>query len=212
MIEFKQQDLMIPLENYAFQKSDTSRFDDEVKSMNLKQLHHGQDSIGNLNAAAMASNIKGLMNTRSLRFHNQLDSAVVASRSSHFTMKEGEGWDDFDKEINALSNAKNNAEEMQVTLSSYSRERFHYTFTLRRIDIEILKKFALSVACLIFFFIGAPLGALIRKGGLGTPAIISVLFFVAYWVIDISGTKLARDGAVGPFHGVFISSYILLPT
>ena len=211
-IDFKSQQLYIPLQNYAFEKSDSARFDDEVKSMNLKQLHHGQDSIGNLNAAAMASNIKGLMNTRSLRFHNQLDSAVVASRSSHFTMKEGEGWDDFDKEINALSNAKNNAEEMQVTLSSYSRERFHYTFTLRRIDIEILKKFALSVACLIFFFIGAPLGALIRKGGLGTPAIISVLFFVAYWVIDISGTKLARDGAVGPFHGVFISSYILLPT
>ena len=211
-IDFKSQQLYIPLQNYAFEKSDSARFDDEVKSMNLKQLHHGQDSIGNLNAAAMASNIKGLMNTRSLRFHNQLDSAVVASRSSHFIMKEGEGWDDFDKEINALSNAKNNAEEMQVTLSSYSRERFHYTFTLRRIDIEILKKFALSVACLIFFFIGAPLGALIRKGGLGTPAIISVLFFVAYWVIDISGTKLARDGAVGPFHGVFISSYILLPT
>ena len=64
----------------------------------------------------------------------------------------------------------------------------------------------------MFFFIGAPIGALIRKGGLGTPAIISVLFFVAYWVIDISGTKLARDGAVGPFHGVFFSSYILLPT
>ena len=211
-IDFKSQQLYIPLQNYAFEKSDSARFDDEVKSMNLKQLHHGQDSIGNLNAAAMASNIKGMMNTRSLRFHNQLDSAVVASRSSHFTMKEGECWDDFDKEINALSNAKNNAEEMQVTLSSYSRERFHYTFTLRRIDIEILKKFALSVACLIFFFIGAPLGALIRKGGLGTPAIISVLFFVAYWVIDISGTKLARDGAVGPFHGVFISSYILLPT
>lgn len=211
-IDFKSQQLYIPLQNYAFEKSDSARFDDEVKSMNLKQLHHGQDSIGNLNAAAMASNIKGMMNTRSLRFHNQLDSAVVASRSSHFIMKEGEGWDDFDLEINALSNAKNNAEEMQVTLSSYSRERFHYTFTLRRIDIEILKKFALSVACLIFFFIGAPLGALIRKGGLGTPAIISVLFFVAYWVIDISGTKLARDGAVGPFHGVFISSYILLPT
>ena len=94
----------------------------------------------------------------------------------------------------------------------YSRERYYNTFTLRLIDIEILKKFALSIACLIFFFIGAPLGAIIRKGGLGASAIISVLFFVAYWVIDISGTKLAKDGAVGAFHGVFFSSYILLPT
>ena len=211
-IDFTRQELYIPLENYAFEKSDSARFDDEVKSMNLKQLYHGQDSIGNLNASAMADNVKAMMKVRNLRYNNQLDSAVVASRTTPFVMKEGENWKDLDIRLNALTKAKEHADEMQVILSSYSRERFHYTFTLRRIDIEILKKFALSVACLIFFFIGAPLGALIRKGGLGTPAIISVLFFVAYWVIDISGTKLARDGAVGPFHGVFISTYILFPT
>ena len=211
-IDFTRQELYIPLENYAFEKSDSARFDDEVKSMNLKQLYHGQDSIGNLNASAMADNVKAMMKLRNLRYNNQLDSAVVASRTTPFVMKEGENWRDLDIKLNALTKAKEHADEMQVILSSYSRERFHYTFTLRRIDIEILKKFALSVACLIFFFIGAPLGALIRKGGLGTPAIISVLFFVAYWVIDISGTKLARDGAVGPFHGVFMSTYILFPT
>ena len=211
-IDFSSQELYIPLQNYAFEKSDSARFDDEVKSMNLKQLYHGQDSIGSLNAAAMADNVKAMMSSRNIRFNRQLDSAVVASRKSFFTIKDGEKWRDIDAEINAHVKAKSSAEDMQVNLSSYSRERYHYTFTLRRIDIEILKKFALSVACLIFFFIGAPLGALIRKGGLGTPAIISVLFFVAYWVIDISGTKLARDGAVGPFHGVFISSYVLLPT
>ena len=211
-IDFSCQELYIPLENYAFEKSDSARFDDEVKSMNLKQLYHGQDSIGNLNSAAMADNVKAMMGTRNLRFNRQLDTAVVANRKSFFTMKDDDKWKDYDAEINAVTKAKGNAEEMQLNLSAYSRERYHYTFTLRRIDIEILKKFALSVACLIFFFIGAPLGALIRKGGLGTPAIISVLFFVAYWVIDISGTKLARDGAVGPFHGVFISSYILFPT
>ena len=211
-IDFSCQELYIPLENYAFEKSDSARFDDEVKSMNLKQLYHGQDSIGNLNSAAMADNVKAMMGTRNLRFNRQLDTAVVANRKSFFTMKDDDKWKDYDAEINAVTKAKGNAEEMQLNLSAYSRERYHYTFTLRRIDIEILKKFALSVACLIFFFIGAPLGALIRKGGLGTPAIISVLFFVAYWVIDISGTKLARDGAVVPFHGVFISSYILFPT
>ena len=211
-IDFARQELYIPLENYAFEKSDSARFDDEVKSMNLKQLYHGQDSIGGLNETAKEANIKAMMGSRHLRFSSQLDSAVRASRSTPFVMKDGEGWKDIDAEISAIKKAKVNSDEIQVTLSSYSRERFHYTFTLRRIDIEILKKFALSVACLIFFFIGAPLGALIRKGGLGTPAIISVLFFVAYWVIDISGTKLARDGAVGAFHGVFISSYVLLPT
>lgn len=211
-IDFREQELIIPLENYAFQKSDSSRFNDQVKSMNLAQLQHGQDSIGALNEEGKQKNIVSVQTSRTLRYNAQLDSAGKAGRTSPFVRKKEEGWKTLDAEIQALERAKGNANDLQMSLASFSRERYHHTYTLRLIDIEILKKFALSIACLIFFFIGAPLGALIRKGGLGTPAIISVLFFVFYWVIDITGTKLARDGAVGPFHGVFISSYILLPT
>lgn len=210
-VDFDKQSILIPLENYAFQKSDSSRFNDQVKSMNLRQLNESQDSIGRLNREGKAENIKAMYRSRILRYNEQLDTNGKA-RTSPF-IKEGIGiWKDIDEEIKAVEKAKKNAEEMQMNLTSYSRERYHHTFILRLIDIEILKKFALSIACLIFFFIGAPLGALIRKGGLGTPAIISVLFFVAYWVIDISGVKLARDGAVTPFSGVFFSSYVLLPT
>ena len=211
-IDFKQQEMIIPLENYAFQKSDSSRFDDQVKSMNLKQLQHGQDSIGSLDSASKQDNLKLMRNSRTLRYNSQLDTATKRLPTSSFEREDIGVWDDIANEISALEKARSNAEDIQAQLTAYSRERYYHNFTLRLIDIEINKKFALSIACLIFFFIGAPLGALIRKGGLGTPAIISVLFFVAYWVIDISGTKLARDGAVGPFHGVFFSSYILLPT
>ena len=211
-IDFHRQELIIPLENYAFQKSDSSRFNDQVKSMNLDQLYHGQDSIGALNTAGKLRNIESIKTSRTLRYNSQLDTLSKRRPTSPFIPEDRQTWKDIKDEIKALEKAKSNADELQNTLNTYARERFHHTFTLRLIDIEILKKFALSIACLIFFFIGAPLGALIRKGGLGTPAIISVLFFVVYWVIDISGTKLARDGAVGAFHGVFISSYILLPT
>ena len=211
-IDFGRQELIIPLENYAFQKSDSSRFDDQVKSMNLAQLQHGQDSIGALNETGKKANIQSINNSRILRFNYQLDSAGRDGRNTPFVKAEEDSWKTLEEEIKALEKAKAKAEELQANLSSYSRERYHNTYILRLIDIEILKKFALSIACLIFFFIGAPLGALIRKGGLGTPAIISVLFFVFYWVIDITGTKLARDGAIGAFSGVFISSYILLPT
>ena len=210
-IDFHRQELIIPLENYAFQKSDSSRFNDQVKSMNLKQLHHSQDSKGTLNAKGKSDNMESLKRSRTLRYNEQLDTAGV-KRTTPFMAKDLGKWRKIQEEIKAVEKAKKQAEEMQMSLASYSRERFHHTYILRLIDIEILKKFALAIACFVFFFIGAPIGALIRKGGLGTPAIISVLFFVAYWVIDISGTKLARDGAVGPFHGVFFSSYILLPT
>ena len=209
-IDFDRQSLVIPLENYAFQKSDSSRFDDQVKSMNLKQLNQSQDSIGKLNAEGKAANIQAFARSRILRFNPQLDT--TCTNTAFFDREDINTWPDIESEIKAVEAAKKSAEDMQSALGSYSRERLHHTFILRLIDIEILKKFALSIACFIFFFIGAPIGALIRKGGLGTPAIISVLFFVAYWVIDISGTKLARDGAMGAFHGVFFSSYILLPT
>lgn len=210
-IDFSRQEMFIPLENYAFQKSDSSRFDDQVKSMNLKQLYHDQDSIGKLSLTAKNENYDAIRRSRTLIYNSQLDTAGKEGRSTNFN-EDVTQWRSIEMEITAVGKAKKAAEDMQMVLTSYSRERFQYTFKLRNIDIEILKKFALAIACFVFFFIGAPLGALIRKGGLGTPAIISVLFFVAYWVIDISGTKLARDGAVGPFHGVFFSSYVLLPT
>ncbi|MBD5207618.1 MAG: YjgP/YjgQ family permease [Bacteroidales bacterium] len=83
--------------------------------------------------------------------------------------------------------------------------------TIRRHEIELIKKFTLSVACLIFFFIGAPLGAIIRKGGLGTPLVISVLLFLVYYIIDNTGYKMARDGHIAVWIGMWLSTAILLP-
>ena len=73
--------------------------------------------------------------------------------------------------------------------------------TIRRHSIELVKKFTLSVACLVFFFIGAPLGAIIRKGGLGMPLVISVFLFIIYYIIDNSGYKMAREGHIEVWEG-----------
>jgi lipopolysaccharide export system permease protein len=83
--------------------------------------------------------------------------------------------------------------------------------TIRRHGIEMHKKFTLSFACLVFFFIGAPLGAIIRKGGLGTPLVISVFLFIFYYIIDNTGYKFARDGVLPVWEGVWLSSFVLLP-
>ena len=84
-------------------------------------------------------------------------------------------------------------------------------FIIRRHQIELMKKFNLSLACLIFFFIGAPLGAIIRKGGLGMPIVVSVLLFIVYYIIDNMGYKLARDGRWEVWQGIWLSSAVLLP-
>jgi len=77
--------------------------------------------------------------------------------------------------------------------------------------MEIHRKFTLSFACFIFFFIGAPLGAIIRKGGLGLPTVISVIFFVIYYIVDTTGVKFAKEGVWLVYQGMWLSSAVLLP-
>ena len=210
-IDFLEQELIIPVESYAFNKSDSNRFDDQVKSMNLAQLKLHQDSLGKRNKEIRETHIKSILGSRALKYNSQLDTSSTRKLTTDFAPENKNKWKDINAEIAAIDRAKSNASELQMMVSNFHREGYHDIFILRLVNIEVFKKFSLSIACFIFFLIGAPIGALIRKGGLGTPAIISVLFFVAYWVIDISGTKLARDGAFDAFNGVFISTYILLP-
>ncbi|MDR2475294.1 MAG: LptF/LptG family permease [Bacteroidales bacterium] len=82
-------------------------------------------------------------------------------------------------------------------------------YTRRRHLIEWHRKYTFSLACLIFFFIGAPLGAIIRKGGLGLPVVISLLLFLFYYVIDNTNYKMARDGVISVWQGTWTSSAIL---
>lgn len=83
--------------------------------------------------------------------------------------------------------------------------------SMRRHDIERHRKFTLSFACLVFFFIGAPLGAIIRKGGLGMPVVISVILFVIYYIIDNMGYKMAREGVWYVWSGIWMSTAVLFP-
>ena len=76
--------------------------------------------------------------------------------------------------------------------------------------VEFLRRYSQALACFIMFFIGAPLGALIRKGGLGVSAIVAILFFVLYWIVDITSVKLSRDGSVSPWVGAFASAAVML--
>jgi Predicted permeases len=120
-------------------------------------------------------------------------------------------WNNSEAELRAYERALSNIENQITNINFYEQELYQYAHPLRRTIVESFRKFTLSLACLIFFFIGAPLGAIIRKGGLGTPVVISMLFFVVYYVVDISGIKLAKDGTILPFFGTFISTFLLLP-
>lgn len=119
-------------------------------------------------------------------------------------MTPGELDQTFGAAMNAIKMRKTETEFRAMQLDD---EKSRY----RRHQIELIKKFTLSVACIIFLFIGAPLGAIIRKGGLGTPLVISVLLFLVYYIIDNTGYKLARDGHWVVWVGMWLSTFILLP-
>jgi len=115
------------------------------------------------------------------------------------------------KKTVAMKNAITYARATHNTIIN-SKKQFNYKAeVIRRHAIEWHRKFSLSFACLVFFLIGAPFGAIVRKGGLGTPVVISVLFFIIYYMISISGEKFAREGVLPPYIGMWISSYILFP-
>ena len=78
-------------------------------------------------------------------------------------------------------------------------------------QVEWHKKFTLSLACLVLFMIGAPLGSIIRKGGLGMPLVIAVIFFLIFHLLNMFGEKLAKKGSLTPFEGVWMSTFVLLP-
>ena len=209
-VEFDMQEVVIGLENYAFQKSEEERYGNDIMARNLKQLHHDRDSLGALYDEVAANQRKAVTYDLSMHAPRQLDTSLNKGYRTEFpldTLK----WSSVQKELKAVEEAIKSVQKSIQTMQSYDREALQYTFYLRRIDLESLRKFTLSFACFIFFFIGAPLGAIIRKGGLGTPVIVSALFFVLYWVVDISGKKLARDGVISPELGAFISTIVLLP-
>ena len=211
-IGFIKEEMIIPLENYAFQHSDSARYGDQVRSMSLKQLTVGHDSLSRANDEGLEKHLSEFGRTISFQYPNQLDTGWRALDRNLVRMEDQwHGWNSLEDEKKAYDNAARLAGQAETSLKGMGYEAFEYTKILRLTDVEIWRKYAQALACLLLFFIGAPLGALIRKGGLGTPAIISVLFFVLYWVVDISGEKLAKDGATSAFVGKFISAFVLAP-
>jgi len=107
----------------------------------------------------------------------------------------------------ALASVQSSKMDMEMKAEyAHSLHRYY-----RHHQLEAIKKFTLSLSCLIFFFIGAPLGAIIRKGGLGVPVIVSVLVFIIYYIFDNTGFRMAREGQWTVSFGMTISTWALTP-
>lgn len=110
-----------------------------------------------------------------------------------------------------LMRSKSNIESVKADYYFKAATMGDEAYKVRRHLTEWHNKFTLSFACMVFFFIGAPLGAIIRKGGLGMPVVISVVLFIFYYIINNIGFKMARDGVWAAWEGMWLSSAVLAP-
>lgn len=234
---FFDKQILIPFDA-NFNRMDEGGMRKQYVGKNISELRHTMDSvtvridsIGDMFSRDIAGTTFALANVRPQRM-GEVENAVgdVAGKTGG---KAGGGshksqaapWEsapavDMDSLLASLTPSQR-LEILNSTLNLSQRRQSELEFraqtvadekkTLRRHEIELIKKFTLSVACLIFFFIGAPLGAIIRKGGLGTPLVISVLLFLVYYIIDNTGYKMARDGRIDVWIGMWLSTFILAP-
>ena len=211
---FETKDILIPFDN-NFNRLDEGGMREQYVGKNISQLQHTIDSI-NLRLDSM-----GYVN-RDIVARNVLSTTnfMVANSQAQKKEEEKETKLNFDSIMDALAPTQYNS-AVNLAVQNIRQSKNSIVFDsqvvaqekkiMRRHGIELLKKFTLSVACIIFFFIGAPLGAIIRKGGIGMPLVISVILFLIYYIFDNAGYKMARDGHAAIWVGMWLSTFVLAP-
>lgn len=230
--KFAKQEMLIELTGFGLNRTDQSLWKNSFSMMNLGQLKHFEDSLGNdigklqMSVNDMVKNSTIKKEKRNIYKHLPAAKAETAADTSLADTSLAASPEPAIHKLNidtvynnlttlqkrrAVSQAINLARTNKSFIATNANNAGYKIKRLRRYQIEKHRKYTLSLSCLIFFFIGAPLGAIIRKGGLGVPVIVSVLFFLVWYMISITGEKFVREDMVAPFAGMWIASSILIP-
>ncbi|SFF55294.1 LptF/LptG family permease [Sunxiuqinia elliptica] len=216
---FSKQTITIPLEGFDFQRTDENRLRNAYKMMNLTQLEHREDSMYSdyhvrVRRFAASMNYPNPLTQMVL---NQTQTVDSLKKETHFTpdtlVKFDEVYHTLDDHIQneVINMAIGQARTNHQTINQNLHELYNQKKSINKLTMEKHKKFTWSIACFIFFFIGAPLGAIIRKGGLGMPVVVSILMFITYYMVSITGEKFAREDMWVMANGMWFSTYIFLP-
>ena len=200
--------------NSNFEKQDAEQWSGSAITKNLKQLSASIDSMNTaLDSIGLANYKQGKQTAYYCPPLRPQHAAALKQMSKGAKL-------DFDT-IMARMSADKRVQTIRAAAASaaaYASELEWKSLTTEEGDksvrshrIQWHQKFTMSIACIFFFFIGAPLGAIIRKGGLGMPTIIAVILFIFYYIINTSGMKMARDGAWNMIFGMWVSTAVLTP-
>ncbi|MCG8700481.1 MAG: LptF/LptG family permease [Bacteroidales bacterium] len=238
-IYFSEQEVIIKLSGFDLKRSEKSLFKDHHAMLDLANLKVQHDSmmqeiIDKQDELYMSLNENGALFKaqpsryldRNLRPYDRNPSEdeysdTIATEADSSSTLEAEFLSDVkpDSILKIVSpmvlsriyhQATSSAKQAKTTAFSTNPSIVYKTGRLRRIEIEEHRKFVLSFACLIFLLLGAPLGAIIRKGGLGLPLVISTLFFILWYIVNLTGEKMVRESVVHTVAGMWTPSIVFM--
>ncbi|HQV59574.1 MAG TPA: LptF/LptG family permease [Chitinophagaceae bacterium] len=213
-IGFKEYKKQFDLSNLGF----TNRTADSVNKNNermfsMRQLDKAIDSLKKENGRIREQTTKDMFAL--LQFSALTDSSwKLPETADSSIVKEVKSFDDIlpdSARININQMAKSTAGSVRISAESLTQTMKDKERNLRKHKIEWHRKIALSMACLVLFLIGAPLGSIIRKGGLGTPLIFAIIFFMLFYFTSTTGEKFAKENTLTPFTGMWMATFVLVP-
>lgn len=207
--KFEQRVIRFDLSEFKMSRTNEELFKSNHQMLNISQLNTVVDSLNN-NQIQREKNfgkqLKQSYYARSTAFFLQADSSKKTIPDSNYFSKLAKL-----QQLNVIESASNSIRSAKAYTESLMSDYEAETYSKLRYLAEWHRKFTLSIACLVLFFIGAPLGAIIRKGGLGMPVVISVVFFIIFHILSIMGEKLSKEGEIPPYIGMWMATVILFP-
>lgn len=213
---FGSQTALIELQGFDFTRTDEGFFKSSDRMKNLTQLRVDEDSIQILKNKQVNDLSKRMSETHFMQVRYFYRNDTVETLNDAILKEASVNADSLmaalsvERQRNAYETALRQARENRQLIEDQFRFIEKEDEKIVKHQMERHRKFTLPFACVVFFFIGAPLGAIIRKGGLGMPVVISVLFFIVYYVINTTGEKMARENIWETWQGMWLSSGILL--
>ena len=207
---FKNYKKEFDLSSFKLNRTEDSLFKYDPKMLSVRQLGNAIDSLGDLSSAFYKRSQREL--SPYMSFLKYADSTWPSQKQ--MAVKKVKSFDElipdslkstmYDRYLSVLNSSRSLVDLMATDYETKSE-------MLRKHWIELHRKFALSFACLVLFMIGAPLGSIIRKGGLGTPLISAIAFFVVFNMLNTFGEKFAKTGETSIFTGMWLSALVLVP-
>jgi len=205
---FKETEQKFDISALKLHRTDESEFKSALQMMNLKQLKDNENVSQRRADSGVRANYKLI--TGYIKYFSIFNKSASVKNPVHATGEVFAGLK-TNEQLSALINATSEVRSIQDLVKNRSDQHKDLMQNIRRAGLEYQKKFTLSAACIALFLIGAPLGAIIRKGGLGLPVVVSVIFFLIYYIITTIGEKSVKDGDVSPIMGSWVAIAIITP-